>query len=285
MKIAPIAAPSVAPQTPQAPSTRVLRMHTNATPGLVPASEEELTIPDKGDPAEATVEATQPLSPQFAALAKQRRALQVKEREIADREKALSAQSSTQEGAVDLARLKSDPLSVLLENGVTYDQLTQAILNDQGGGSEVRALQAKIDALEKGVDQKFTDKATQEEKQVLAEMQKEATQLVASGEAFELVRETRSIPQVMTLIERTYRETGEVLGVQEALQLVEDELIGESLKLAALKKVQGRLQPEPPQAPSPQPRQMRTLTNRDTSAVPLTPKQRALLAFTGQLKK
>lgn len=284
MKIAPVAAPSVAPSTPQAPSTRVLRMHTQATPGLITVPDGELTIPDPVDPAEATVEATQPLSPQFAALAKQRRALQVKEREIADREKALSTQSSTQEGAVDLARLKSDPLSVLLENGVTYDQLTEAILNGQGG-SEIQALKAEIAALKTGVDQKFTDKATQEEKQVLAEMRKEATQLVAEGETFELVRETGSIPQVMTLIERTYRETGEVLAVQEALQLVEDELIKESLKLAALKKVQGRLQPEPAPVPQPQQRQMRTLTNRDTTAVPLTPKQRALLAFTGQLKK
>lgn len=269
-----------------AAAIRALKMSTNATPGQIspPPAAEPLAISDTVDPAEATVEVSQPLSPQAADFAKQRRALQVKERELADREKALEAQVPVQGTAVDLARLKSEPLSVLLEAGVTYDQLTEAILADQGTGSEIAALRAKIDALEQGFDRKLSDKDTQAEKQVLAEMLKDATKLAAEGETFELVRETGSLPQVMELIEKTYRATGEVLDVREAMQLVEDELISESLKLAALKKVQGRLQPTPPQ-PMQLPRQMRTLTNRDTAAVPMGRKERALLAFAGQLKK
>ncbi len=286
MKIAPVPAMTAAvdPQAPRPQSVRSMRMNTNATPGLTPVPAEPLAISDTVDPTEPAVEATEPLSPQFAALAKQRRALQVKERELADREKAISAQSSNQEGVIDLARLKSEPLSVMLEAGVTYEQLTKAILDQQDGG-ELQALKAKIAALEEGVDKKFADNASQAEQQVLAEMEKEATKLAAEGETFELVRETGSIPEVMKLIERTYRETGEVLDVSEAMQLVEDELITESLKLAALKKVQGRLQPEPAPAPQPQQRQMRTLTNRDTAVAPLSRKERALLAFSGQLKK
>lgn len=287
MKIAPIAAPAaVDPQAERIQSVRSLRMNTNATPGVITApSEPELTIPDTNDPTDPAVADTQPLSPQFAALAKQRRALQVKERELADREKALSAQPPAQGGGIDLARLKSEPLSVLLEAGVSYDQLTEAILADQStGGTELRALKAEISALKEGVDKKFTDKITQEEQAVLVEMRKEATKLAAEGETYELVRETGSIPQVMELIEKTYRKTGEVLDVSEAMQLVEDELIVESLKLANLKKVQGKLQPEP--APVPQPQQRpRTLTNRDTAVQPMSRKERALLAFAGQLKK
>ncbi len=293
MKISPVAsaantvAGSPDPQVAKVQSVRSLRMNTNATPGLREAPPaEQLTIPDNAE-AEGDVEATQPLSPQLAALAKQRRALQVKERELADREKALSSQPANQAGGIDLARLKSEPLSVLLEAGVTYDQLTQAILADQNsGGHELQALKAEIAALKEGVDKRFTDKTTQEEQAVLAEMRKVATTLAAEGEAFELVRETGSIPQVMQLIEKTYRETGEVLDVTEAMQLVEDELIGESLKLAALKKVQGRLQPEQSVAPLTQSRPtMRTLTNRDTAAPAMDRKQRARLAFAGQLKK
>jgi hypothetical protein len=41
-----------------------------------------LDAPDAAFEAEATVEATQPLSPQFAALAKQKRAAQIKEAEL-----------------------------------------------------------------------------------------------------------------------------------------------------------------------------------------------------------
>ncbi len=262
-------------------------MTTNATPGTVPYQPAEpapLTKTDTDDTAEATVEATQPLSPQLAALAKQKRALQVKERELADREKALGERSSTQEGMIDLARLKSEPLRVLLESGVTYDQLTEAILADRdGGGPELQALKAEIAALKGDVDKRLTDRDTQSEQAVLAEMRKEATQLAAEGDNFELVRETGSIPQVMELIEKTYRSTGEVLDVSEAMQLVEDELIGESLKLAKLSKVQGRLQPEPPALQAQQ--RPRTLTNRDGAAPVMGRKERALLAFAGQLKK
>lgn len=286
MKIAPVPAaisPAVDPQAARIQSVRSLKMNTQATPGVVPQTE-PLPISDKEDGAEPVVEGTQPLSPQYAALAKQKRALQVKERELADREKALASQPS--QSGVDLARLKSEPLSVLLEAGVTYDQLTEAILANQGNnGPELQALQAKIAALEEGIDKRFTDKATQEEQSVLAEMRKEATRLSAEGDTYELVRETGSVPQVMELIEKTYRTSGEVMNVSEAMQLVEDELITESLKLAALKKVQGRLQPEPAPVVPPQQRPMRTLTNRDTSTVPMSRRERALLAFSGQLKK
>ncbi len=269
---------------PRAPSLRSLRMTTNQTPG--PARDPGLSIPDTDDPATATVEATQPLSPQFVALAKQRRALQVKERELADREKAFATQSATPADAVALSRLKSEPLSVLLEAGVTYDQLTEAILANQNGDSgKFREMEAKLKALEEGVDKRFTDRETQAEQQVLAEMRREATQLIAEGDDFEMVRETRSIPDVMRLIEQTYRKTGEVLDTREALRLVEEELVSESLKIAQIKKVQSRLAPPPAPAPQSQPRQMRTLTNRDTASVPLSAKARALAAFNGTLKR
>ncbi len=287
MKVSPVSSvANAAPAPAGAPSlgVRALRMTTNATPGRVP-EDASLPIPDTEEPAGAD-EATKPLSPQFAALAKQRRALQVKERELLDREKALSAQVPAQGTSVDLARLKSEPLSVLLEAGVTYEQLTEAILaNQNGDSSQIRSLEAKIAALESGIDKKLTDRDSQQEQQVLAEMTREANSLVAEGDTFEMVRETRSVPDVMTLIERTYRETGEVLDVREALQLVEDDLIEESLKLARFNKVQTRLQPP---APLPQPnqhRQMRTLTNRDTASVPMSAKARALAAFNGTLKR
>lgn len=288
MKISPLADGGIPiPTTAEAPPSmsqriRSVRMSTNATPGREDPAD-PLAIPHPSDPGAA--EATQPLSPQFAALAKQRRALQVKEREIADREKALSGQS-TQGSGIDIARLKSDPLGVLLESGVTYEQLTEAVLANQGG-SQVRALEAKIAALEAGVDKKLTDRDAQQEQQALAEMRREALQLIAQGDTYELVRETQSMPHVMKLIERTYRETGEVLDVREALRLVEDELVKDSLKIANLQKVQSHLAPRPAlktDAYPPQ-RQMRTLTNRDTAQVPMSPKARALAAFNGTLKR
>lgn len=267
-------------------SIRTLQMKTNATP----LTQEIPQLPpvNTDTPPEASVEATQPLSPQLALLAKQRRALQVKERELADREKAfLSRSTSTEAEMIELARLKSEPLKVLLENGVTYDQLTEAILAGQGqtqNYSEINSLKAKIEALEQGIDQKFVDKDKQAEQQVLAEMKREAEMLVKSDE-YELVRETHNVPTVIRLIERTYRETGEVLDVSEALKLVEDEIFKEAQKFSTYKKMQSQMSPVATPMQSQQ-RQtgMRTLTNRDTASVPLSKHQRAMAAFYGTLK-
>jgi hypothetical protein len=143
-------------------------------------------------------------------------------------------------------------------------------------------LKEEIEALKKGVDQRFVDQNTQAEQQVLAEMKREANQLLRDDN-FEFIRETRSVPTVMDLIEKTYRKTGEVLDVSEAMRLVEDELFKDAQKLASLKK----MQLQQVQQPQPQQRQygMRTLTNRHTSSVPLSAKERALAAFNGTLKR
>jgi len=269
------------PQAQRVQSVRALKMNTNATPGadLV----QEPAISDNNDPANATTEETEPLSPQLAALARQRRALQVKERELADREKALTNQQPTQGNAELLARLKSQPLSVLLEAGVTYDQLTEAILANPSGDSQA-AVESRIKALEESFDKKLADRDTQAEQAALAEMGREASRLAAEGDAFEMIRLTRSVPKVVALIERVYRKDGEILDVQEAMQLVEDDLIEQGLKLAGVGKVQSRVAP-PLASQAPKPGGMRTLTNRDTAQVPQSRKQRAIAAFHNQLKK
>ncbi len=289
MKISPIPSavvpavnPSGFPQPSRVESIRAMKMTTNATPQMNQMG--ELPIPANNSQIESTVEATQPLSPQLALLAKQRRALQVKERELADREKAFLS-NSTGNPSIDLARLKSEPLSVLLENGVTYDQLTEAIMSGQGQGrSEISALEARLESMEKGIDQKFQDNASAQKQQVLAEMGRDADRMIATNDDFELVRETNSKKKVMELIERTYDQTGEVLEVQEALRLYEEELFKDAQKLARLKKMQSQFAP---QAPQPQQRQMgmRTLTNRDTASVPVSARARAMAAFYGTLQR
>ncbi len=290
-------------QEPQAPTSsgdpqvdkiniRRIKMKTNATvlrdvPQIDPQPVDNIEatgVKTDADVPANVVEETKPLSPQFAALAKQRRALQVQERALADREKALEQRVQEAQGDL-IAKLKSQPLSVLQEHGVTYDQLTEAILSGSSGvNPEIQQLKAELKALKEGVDKNLLDRDTAAERQVLAEMQKEAVALAREGDAFELVREERRIPDVIRLIHQTYKSTGEVLDVSEAMQLVEDELLKDNLRRASFKKIQSKLTPPPMQQAQPQQKQMKTLTNRDTSTVPLSRKERALLAFSGQLK-
>lgn len=286
-----VTVPTIDAQGAQAPShvesIRSMRVNTNRTP----LSNEQFApnqVPNGAlneSRSEPVVEATQPLSPQLALLAKQRRAIQMRERELANREKALQSQNNPS-NAVDIARLKSEPLSVLLENGVTYDQLTEAILSNQGN-SEINSLKAEIQSLKQGIDQKFTEKASDERKAVISEMRSEAQRLISQGDEFELVRFHGSTPKAIELIERTYDTTGEILDVPEALRLIEEEHFKDAERLRALKKFQAQQMPQyQPQMPAQQRQQgMRTLTNRDTASVPLSPRARAMAAFYGTLKK
>jgi hypothetical protein len=266
-------------------------MATNATPesylptGNPQEAVQEMPISDNNETkTEGVEEVTQPLSPQLAAVARQRRALQVKERELKERERALEAKSQGSD-QITTARLKSDPLGVLQEAGVTYDQLTEAILAGQNN-PEMRALKAELDALKSGIDTKFSERERQAEEQVKLEMAREASQIVAQGDEFELVRATESVPDVIRLIESVYRESGELLNVNEALKLVEDELFARNQKLLGLKKMQGLFAKQQAETqPQLRPQGMRTLTNKDTASVPMSAKQRALAAFYGTLKK
>lgn len=281
------------PQVDRISSVRQIKMNTNRTPSPreyeiqaaiqdanKPVTEDKNTISTSNDTAiEGSADEKLPLSPQYAQLARQKRALQVKEKELLERESKLTSGPNSSE---ILTRLKSNPLAVLQEAGVSYDDLTQAILGNQSD-PKLAALEAEIKALKEGTDKRFSDNTTQQEQAALSEMRREATLLAKEGPAYELVRETNSIPDVMQLIERTYKETGEILDVSEAMEEVENYLVEEALKLSKASKVQSKLAPQ--QTQQLPPKQMKTLTSRDTAGQIMDRKARALAAFHGTLKK
>jgi len=278
------------PQTGRIQSVRRITMRTNVSPDrYVPdvTQESNVTAPentktDDTGQTNAAVESTQPLSPQFAALAKQRRELQVMKRDLAEREAKLAKPPEQSDDFVSKADILANPMKIF-DLGLTYDQLTEAILATQSGVTpEITALKEELKRVKDDVNKTLTDRDVQAERQVLAEMRKEAETLVKEGDTYEMIRETKNIPNVMRLIYQTYKKTGEVLSVNEALNLVEADLITETLKVAKLNKVRNQLIPEPVQAPQSQGKQMRTLTNRDGSGVPLDRRARAIAAMTGR---
>lgn len=260
-------------------------------PSEVVSEEAETTQNAILDPnAEAqTLEETKPLSPQFAALARQKRAIQVKEMELAKREEALKSAPANDGRAQFLAELKDKTLDMFQEAGLSYEELAQKITQNPltAESVKIKELETKISALEKGVDTKLSDRDAQAEKDALAYMQKDAEALVAVGDDYEMIRETKSVPDVIRLIEKTYRNTKEVLDVEEACRLVEEDLINESLKITRIKKLQSKIgssQIQQQQTQLPQ-RTIRTLTNRDAAPPTLDRRTRAIMAMQGQLKK
>lgn len=269
------------------------------------ASTEEV----KSSPAK---EEAPPLSSQYAVLARREKALRAKAQDLEVRAKSQEAAMAAREAAVKAKeaeyqtnyvpkdRLTTDTWNTLTELGITYDQLTQLALNPPAQESPAQKasrqrLEAKIQALEdsQANSQKtFQDSQAAQYQQALKQIRNEATQLIATDPNFETIQTTGSVGDVVELIEKTFKAEGVLLTVEEAAQAVEDYLMEEAMKITKIKKIQQKLQTvasqtaPKQQAPSnPQQKQpMKTLTNAVGSSRPLNAKERAILAFKGQLK-
>lgn len=272
--------------------TQVSTNRHDQVPVEVEAAAAELPTPDINEPAKETEE-TRPISPEMAALIKAKRALQVKERELAQREEAIKAQSPAvnMEDYISKADLKANPMKVF-DAGVTYDGLTEALMNNPIN-PEIQTLKADIKALKEELNGQLSTRDQQAEQQVLANIESNIRDLTADGEQFEAIRQARAQKKVVELIHKTWKKTGEVLSDSDAAELVENQLIEDNLPFARIKKVQSRITPapetRPEQIPAPQKpntKIMRTLTNRDTATQgPQDRRARALAAWNGTLKR
>ena len=273
----------------------------SGTPDPVPA--EKLTP----KPAEDTAS-----SRQFAQLARQEKALRAKAQQQEQAFKAREAQLAVREAEIAAKDtqyktsyipkdiLKQDPLSVLAEAGVSYDELTQQILNQQPTNPRTEAamsrLEAKIRQLEEQAEQgrkSAAEQQTQAYQAAVKQIRTDVDALIKSDPAFETIKATRSSKDVVDLIEQVYQKDGVLLTVEEAATQVEDYLMEEAMKITRIDKIKKKLglaaQPKPvtsnTQPPSePQKPQMKTLTNSTASTRKLNAKERAILAFKGELK-
>lgn len=251
-----------------------------------------------------------PLSTQYAALARKEKALRsaqiAQETQFKQREAALQAreQELTNKPSFDPTKyisiddLKQDAYGNLTRIGVAYDDISQQAIAAQspeaqafqryrvqmeGELQKVRDEQAKI-------RQSSEQQQAQAYQQAVNQIRNEANQLVTADPTYETIKATNSVSDVVELIERTFKEEGTLLTVEQAAQAVEDYLVDEALKLAGIKKIQAKLRPAAPNTaaqattnPVQSAPQMKTLTNAVGSTRPLTAKERALLAFKGEL--
>lgn len=263
---------------------------------------EEVTQPEKEEP----------LSTQYAVLARKEKALRAKavaqEQQMKQREAALTVreQEMASKSTIDPSKyisiddLKRNAFSKLSELGISYDDISQQALVAQTPEAQyLRQMRQEIDGeLQKVREEQantrksFEEQQAQSYKQALNQIRNEAKQLVNADPAYETIKETNSHNDVVDLIERTFKEEGTLLTVEQAAQAVEEHLMEEALKIARIKKIQERLKPKEPakqQASLPKqeqaPKELKTLTNSVGSTRPLTAKERALLAFKGELNK
>lgn len=258
----------------------------------------------------------QSASSTMAALARREKAIRAKAQQQNEQFKAREAQLAAREAAlaaketspqVDLseyipkAKLRDYTADTLEEAGLDYDAVTQQFANRQPRNhryesiiekqqAQMQKMQERLDAFEKNV----TETQTQSYNAALKQIERDTQSLVsAEPETYELIKSTRSVKDVVDLIEATYKEEGRLMSVEEAAQEVEDYLADEAWKLAQTKKIKSRYSNSSAtnentgkQSPSPNQQQqpMKTLTNNVSSTRKLSARERALLAFEGKLK-
>lgn len=237
------------------------------------------------------------LSPKYAQLARKEKALLARDREIKAREEAL-ANKEKQYASEYIAkselskRAKENPLEFFKDHGLSYDQVTQALLNPQAGPApEILDLQKKIESLEAKLTEQETNAQNSQKTayaQAVAQISEEVKSLVSTDVEFETIKELGAEQAVVQYIEDTFKDSGRVLKTIDAVREVEQHLVEEALKMAKLKKVQEKQAPpveQKSQASTPQkpPQQMKTLTNSVNSSRQLSAKERAILAFKGEL--
>lgn len=321
-----------APQSqasPTPPEVAVAQAKANVseehTPESAPnsglSSTDEEPSPQSTEPPKAetpvAVKAEEPISSQFAVLARkekqyrakvqaQEAALKAKEAAIAQREAALAAKDAEYtSGYVPKSKLSEDPITTLLEAGVSYDKITEMVLQQQSSTLDpqtkvlISQMQAEIKALKGETENtKKTITQNQEEsyKQALQNIRQNVSSLVKDGTDYEAIRETNSVEDVVELIERTFKEDGVLLTEEEAASQVEQELVERISKYSRLSKIQQKNQPSntkaapqntgvQQQSQGKQQQPAKTLTNNLSGTRQLTARERALLAFEGKLGK
>lgn len=301
------ASANVSPPTPSSTQTRVAQ-------GQKPSSEvTETTSPEvpKADPTAAVAE--EPISSQYAVLARkekqfrakvqaQEAALRAREAAIAEREaKASQAPEIDKSQYIPKQKLTEETIETLLEAGLSYDQITEKMLQQQNPvDPQTRVLLrkmeekiAKLEAEQEGTKKSFNEVQESNYKGAIEQIRRDVSTLVRDGDDYAAIRETDSVADVVELIEKTYKEDGDLLTVEEAAALVEKELVDRISEYARLSKIQQKIQsaykPTPQNSVQSQgdkqPQPPKTLTNGMNHSGKLSARERAILAFKGELKK
>ena len=266
---------------------------------------QELDAPAPAEPKDPT------LQRQFQQLARQERQLRQKfqqqqqelqrQREAFEAEKKgwTSKEEEYNKNYLPRNLIKDNTLQALAEAGVSYDDLTQQILNQAPPNPQMEAyvkkLEAKIDALSKGKEeQKQSQLTAQQEQRKAAErqIQVDASDVIRSNPvAYEAINQLgkRGVQEVVRLITRTYDKDGILMTVEQAADEVENYLVEENYNMASRiskikKRLQGSATPEKTGNQMQTQQGMKTMTNASASTRKLSAKERAIAAFRGELK-
>ena len=239
-----------------------------AQPEQVAAPE---TTPAEAAPVEPAKEAA-PVAEEiraherFIAAAKREKALREKERALKAQEQDLSKLKTAHE------RVKTDPLAALEELGLSYEQITNLILDRDAPKKEPTAaelaqkmVREELARYQEEAKRVQAEEQTRNYERTVMSVKSQVADIAAkSGEQYELVHALGATDRVWAHIEETFERTGKALPLDQAIADVEAELESDlRQRVFGLKKVAKLMKPT---ATQPAQRQNApTLTNRTSS--------------------
>ena len=262
--------PAIDATAPLAPITEQLKI------GEVEKKEE---APKEDPKPEAKKE--DPISLKFAALAKKERMIVKRDLEIKAREKALEERQKALEE--EDAAWQADPLKALERKNLSYQKLTERVLNEGKETPEeiaARVAREENKRFREEEAQKMKAKAEEEMKALqaeqdrkIAEFRKEVTEFVKANESdYEYVNLFQAHDYVPQVIEEYFAEHKKVLSNKEAAEQVEKYLedfvetkVKASKKFTAKTVVAEKPTTETKSTVTPQ----RTITNKMTPSAPI----------------
>lgn len=211
--------------------------------------------------AEETPAQEEKFAAKFAALSRKEKALRQREtqlnqqmQQIEQRLKQMEEQSKQVESYKQIPdRLRKEPLKVLEESGLKFEQLAEMVLNDGKPTQDMvlneyeKKVMSRMEELEKKLAEKEAKEEQAKYDQAISQFQGQLSDFITQTADYELIRANDSADLVFNVIEEHFNETGEILSNKEACDAVEEYLLEEAKKLVDREKVKKLLQPQTPQ--------------------------------------
>jgi hypothetical protein len=200
---------------------------------------------------------TLPSNPIRKALAVREQAIKAREAELKLKETQLQQQLVALQPPKPVAlkdRLLQDPAGTLQQEGLTYEQLTQLMVN--APSPEVQRMsQLERDLTERLARMEGQLKAN-EEGQLAATMRQisqDVSGLIKRSEDYPFIQQTGSEEDVAEYIRAEYEKSGTLLSTEDACKAFEEDLMAQYRKVFESDKVKARLAPKADDPAAPQP--------------------------------
>lgn len=186
-------------------------------------------------------------SRQFAAIAKKERALRKRESAVKQMEARIAELESSQGQFGEIQRLaKENPAALLSQLGISYDELTQQVINEGNPTEEQQLrlqnekLQARLEKIESAYDEQRKDAETKRLDRARATLVDNIKNFVDNDEQYALVKHRGAYDLVAEVMQQHYIKTKEIMEYSDAARIVEDHYEQEAEHYFGAQKLQER---------------------------------------------